>query len=58
MKKQPLKVVPIGKELPVVIKIRDEKEGEREGSMCSLNPRPMAEVMMIIVHVSCMDLTN
>ena len=36
MKKQPLKVVPIGKELPAVIKILDEKQGEKEEEVCAL----------------------
>ena len=36
VKKQPLKVVPIGKELPAVIKILDEKQGEKEEEVCVL----------------------
>ena len=35
-KKPPLKVVPIGRELPAVIKIRDEKQGEKEEEVCLL----------------------
>ena len=34
--KQPLKVVPIGKELPSVIKMCDEKQGEKEDELCVL----------------------
>ena len=36
VKRQPLKVVPIGRELPAVIKIRDEKQGEKEDEVCVL----------------------
>ena len=36
VKRQPLKVVPIGKELLAVIKIRDEKQGEKEDEVCVL----------------------
>ena len=34
--KQPLKVVPIGKELPTAIKKCDEKQGEKEDELCVL----------------------
>ena len=36
VRKQPLKVVPIGKELPSVIKMCDEKQGEKEDELCVL----------------------
>ena len=48
--KQPLKVVPIGKELQPAIKKCDEKQGEKEDELCVLSTQgQMADVSMFLI---------